>query len=303
MMTTKTQTPANPLVEIAERIREMREIIGYSPAQMAERTEVTEELYRSYETGTVDLPFTFLHKCAVAFGMELTDLLEGQSAKLSSYTVTRRGEGLTTAEEDGVIIQNLAPMFRKKLAAPYWVTYQYSADLQNKPIHTTTHAGQEFDLVLKGTLKVRVGDHEELLHEGDTIFYRSSIPHGMIAMDGQDCLFLAVVMADTKPEKADYILPRKPSEQENGFVCDPFVRADVDENGTPTALHFSNTDRFNFAFDIVDELGRTAARQARDAAHLERHDRAPLHLPRHEGALRAGRELLHLARHPRGATA
>jgi len=256
MMTTKTQTPANPLVEIAERIREMREIIGYSPAQMAERTEVTEELYRSYETGTVDLPFTFLHKCAVAFGMELTDLLEGQSAKLSSYTVTRRGEGLTTAEEDGVIIQNLAPMFRKKLAAPYWVTYQYSEDLQNKPIHTTTHAGQEFDLVLKGTLKVRVGDHEELLHEGDTIFYRSSIPHGMIAMDGQDCLFLAVVMADTKPEKADYILPRKPSEQENGFVCDPFVRADVDENGTPTALHFSNTDRFNFAFDIVDELGR-----------------------------------------------
>ena len=39
-------------------------------------------------------------------------------------------------------------------------------------------------------------------------------------------------------------------------MCDPFVRADVDENGTPTALHFSNTDRFNFAFDIVDELGR-----------------------------------------------
>ena len=81
MMTTKTQTPANPLAEIAERIREMREIIGYSPAQMAERTEVTEELYRSYETGTVDLPFTFLHKCAVAFGMELTDLLAREAIR------------------------------------------------------------------------------------------------------------------------------------------------------------------------------------------------------------------------------
>ena len=79
MMTTKTQTPANPLVEIAERIREMREIIGYSPAQMAERTEVTEELYRSYETGTVDLPFTFLHKCAVAFGMKK------ESARAANY--------------------------------------------------------------------------------------------------------------------------------------------------------------------------------------------------------------------------
>ena len=28
--------------------------------------------------GTVDFPFTFMHKCALAFGVELTDLLEGQ---------------------------------------------------------------------------------------------------------------------------------------------------------------------------------------------------------------------------------
>ena len=64
-------------------------------------------------------------------------------------------------------------------------------------------------------------------------------------------------MADTKPEKADYILPKKPTEQEGGLICDPFVQAEVNEAGTPTALHFANTDRFNFAFDIVDELGRT----------------------------------------------
>ena len=254
-MTTQTREPAaNPLMEIALRIRDMREIIGYTPAQMAQRTEVTEETYLAYESGTVDLPFTFMHKCALTFGVEITDLLEGHSANLSAYTVTRKGSGPVTAEEDGVVIQNLAPMFREKLAAPYWVTYRYSPELQDKPIHTTTHAGQEFDLVLKGTLKVRVGDHTEVLHEGDSIFYKSSTPHGMIAVDGEDCLFLAMIMAGSAPEKPDYILP--PAEGEGELLCNRFVRAECNEAGTPETLLLHDTEHFNFAFDIVDELGR-----------------------------------------------
>ena len=150
MTTQTTTTPAvSPLMEIALRIREMRRITGFTEKEMAEKTGVTEAEYRSYETGTVDLPFTFLHKCSLAFGLELTDLLEGQSAKLTSYTVTRRG--LITAAEDGITIRNMAALFRQKLATPYWVTYQYSEELQHQPIHTTTHGGQEFDLVLKGS--------------------------------------------------------------------------------------------------------------------------------------------------------
>ena len=79
------------LAEIAERIRNMREIIGFSVEKMAELTEVSEEDYRLYESGTVDLPFTFLHKCTLAFGIGMTDILEGHSAKLSGYMVTRKG--------------------------------------------------------------------------------------------------------------------------------------------------------------------------------------------------------------------
>ena len=184
MTNTNTSTQ---LMDIATRIKGMREILGYSMQKMAEQTEVAEEIYRQYESGTVDLPFTFLHKCAKVFGVEITVLLEGRSAKLSGYTITRRGKGLVTASEDGITIQDMAPMFRKKLATPYWVTYKYSEELQDKPIHTTTHTGQEFDLVVKGAMRIKIGDHEEVLREGDSIFYKSSTPHGMIAIDGQDC--------------------------------------------------------------------------------------------------------------------
>ena len=154
---------SSQLMDVAARIRGMREILGYSVKKMAEQTEVSEEIYHQYESGLVDMPFTFLHKCAKAFGLEITVLLEGQSAKLSGYTVTRRGKGLVTASEDGITIQDMAPMFRKKLATPYWVTYEYSEELQDKPIHTTTHAGQEFNMVIKGAMRIKVGESEEVL--------------------------------------------------------------------------------------------------------------------------------------------
>ena len=163
------QNTATQLMDIAARIREMREILGYSEQKMAELTEVALDTYQLYESGSVDLPFTFMHKCAKVFGVEITVLLEGQSAKLSGYTVTRKGKGLTTASEDGITIQDMAPMFRRKLATPYYVTYEYSEELQDEPIHTVTHDGQEFNLVLKGAMRIRVGEHEEILHEGDSI--------------------------------------------------------------------------------------------------------------------------------------
>ncbi|MBQ3542602.1 MAG: AMP-binding protein [Oscillospiraceae bacterium] len=244
------------LMDIATRIRGMREILGYSMQKMAELTEVNEEIYRQYESGTVDLPFTFLHKCAKVFGVEITVLLEGRSAKLSGYTVTRRGKGLVTASEDGITIQDMAPMFRKKLATPYWVTYQYSQELQSKPIHTTTHAGQEFNLVIKGAMRIKVGDHEETLREGDSIFYKSSTPHGMIAIDGQDCVFLSMIMASDATDQPLYIGQSRKGAPEQPLLCHKFVNAQEDENGVLQGISFADTESYNFAFDTVDAIAR-----------------------------------------------
>ena len=250
------QSTANQLQEIALRIREMREILGYSMQKMADLTEVPEEVYRTYETGSVDLPFTFMHKCAKVFGLEITDLLEGHSAKLSGYTVTRKGKGLVTASEDGITIQDMAPMFRKKLATPYWVTYQYSEELQKLPIHTTTHTGQEFDLVLRGAMRIRVGDHEEVLREGDSIFYKSSTPHGMIAIEGQDCVFLAMIMADDTTDQPLYIGQSRKAKAAAPLLCEKFLHTEEDERGALQNIRFEDTDHYNFAFDTVDAIAR-----------------------------------------------
>ena len=250
-----SQNPATQLMEVASRIRSMRELLGYSMQKMAELTEVSEESYKLYESGEADLPFSFMHKCAKVFGVEITVLLEGRSAKLSGYTVTRKNKGLVTASEDGITIQDLAPMFRKKLATPYWVTYQYSEELQNQPIHTTTHAGQEFDLVIKGAMKIKVGDHEEILHEGDSIFYKSSTPHGMIAVEGQDCVFLSMIMASDATDQPMFI-PAGKADPAGKLLCEKFLHAEEDDRGALTGMTFDGAEEYNFAFDTVDAIAR-----------------------------------------------
>ncbi len=249
-----TASTTSKLNDVATRIKELRLVLSFSVEEMAQKTDTSIELYLSYESGKVDIPFSFIHKCALAFGVEITELLQGSSAKLSSYTVTRRGQGQETAKEDGIDIANLAPKFKNKLAEPYWVKYEYSASQQNKPIHLTTHSGQEFDLVISGKLKVQVGEHTEILSEGDSIYYNSSMPHGMIAVDGKDCTFLAVVVSGDQTEEKEVrksVISAKKSEQ---LVCEKFIDTVENEKGELKSINFKNTDTFNFGFDIVDGI-------------------------------------------------
>ena len=259
------------LKEVAKRIREMREICDITETDMAKKTEVSLEDYRAYENGELDFPFTFIHKCSLAFGIGITDLLEGQSAHLSSYTVTRKGQGQETAKEDGIEIQNLAPLFRKKIAEPYWVRYEYSEELQNKPIHLTKHSGQEFDFVMSGRLKVQIGENVEYLSEGDSIYYNSSTPHGMIAVDGRDCLFVAVVLPgeDVKENVIrDTIVSAHSGNKE--YVSSKFVECTEAENGALQKIEFKNEDKFNFAFDIVDEIAKKTPEKLA-MLHVDKH--------------------------------
>jgi len=245
------------LMEVAQRIREMREISGYSVSEMAEKTEVSLDTYLTYESGQVDLPFTFIHKCALTFRIGISDLLEGQSARLSSYTVTRKGHLMDPITEDGIQITNMAPMFRNKIAEPYYVKYDYSAELQNQPIHTTSHSGQEFDYVMEGRLKVQVGNNVEYLSEGDSIFYNSSTPHGMIAVDGRSCTFLAIIMPGSGEKETivrDTLMTTKATKR--NLVCDRFVDTVVNEKGLLTAIGFHNEETFNFGFDVVDAIAK-----------------------------------------------
>jgi len=249
------------LGEIAGRIRELREIEGLTAADMAKKTAVSEEEYLACENGRSDLNFAFIYRCALAFGVDVTDIIEGQSPNLKSYTVTRRGEGQRIEKAHGMTYYNLAASFKNRIAEPLYVKSVFSEEAQHRDIELTTHTGQECDLIIEGKLKVQVGEHKEVLGPGDSIYYDSSTPHGMIAVDGKDCIFYAIVLNPTG-EPIPELTGTKPSEEITPISRDDnkdriyrqFIDITENENGTPLSIKFKNTERFNFAFDLVDAL-------------------------------------------------
>ena len=247
------------LQEMAGRIRTLREIAEFTPAQMAEKTGISVETYIRCEQGKEDLNFAFLYRCALALGVDVTDIIEGASPKLSTYMVTRKGEGQHIEQAHGLTYYNLAARFKNRIANPLYVRAEYSEAAQYSDIQLTTHYGQECDIVIEGRLKVQVGEHIEILEEGDSIYYDSSTPHGMIAMDGKDCLFYAIVLSpdgETQSEPAQYLDAPVAQAENQSRIYENFI-IPHEQDGALQAIDFKNEDSFNFAYDIVDVLAET----------------------------------------------
>ncbi len=241
--------------EIGARIRDLREILGLSAERMAEITATSVEEYLKKEAGESDFSFTFIFKCASAFGVEVTDLVSGESPTLSSHCVTRAGEGMPIHRRRGFVYNNLAPMFRSKLAEPFMVTAPFLPEQQDKPIELSTHGGQEMDIVVSGSLKIQIGEKVEVLNAGDSVYYNSATPHGMIAVGGEPCQFYAIVIGGasdpvTQPVQAKTSLVQERPDD----ISSDFIQTTVDENGVLNSISFTNEEKYNFAYDTVDRL-------------------------------------------------
>jgi acetyl-CoA synthetase len=125
------------------------------------------------------------------------------------------------------------------------------------PIPLSTHPGQEFDYVLKGHLKVRIGDKVEILNPGDSLYYDSNQPHGMVAVDCEECEFLAIPIQG-EAKKAEAPVPVRRSTQivnpNEKRLCQKYMHETVDDNGHLVSCRFEYPENFNFAYDCVDAL-------------------------------------------------
>lgn len=180
--------------EVAERIRLLREDCDLTMQEMADATGRTVQEYAAQESGEQDLSFTFLYKCAKVLGVDVIELLTGETPHLKGYSLVRAGEGLAIKRRAGFEYLHKAPHLQGKLAEPFVVTAPYIEDAQDKPIHLSYHKGMELDFVISGHLRFAYEDHVEELNPGDTVMYDSGRGHGMIATDGEPCVFLAIVM-------------------------------------------------------------------------------------------------------------
>ena len=251
---------------MAQRIKALREIEGLSVQEMAEKTGVSVAEYIGCESGENDLNFAFLYRCAAAFKVDVAEIVDGTGPRLAGYTVTRRGEGQEIQKAHGMTYYNLASAFKNRIAEPLYVVSEYDESLQDKEMELTSHDGQECDIVISGALKVQVGEHTEILRAGDSIYYDSSMPHGLRAVEGENCVFYAFVLNPSREpisklvhaESKDVTFaPVKKKQEKVKRVWENYILPVEDENGVLKEISFKNDEKFNFAFDVMDKLAET----------------------------------------------
>ena len=175
------------LKNIGTRLQTMRDILDITVEEMAEITGTSTDFYTACERGETDIPISFLY-------VDVTDLIMGETPRLSVYQVVKKDEGIPVERRRGFSYKNMSYLFKGRKVEPFMVTAPYSDEAQHAPIPLSVHEGQEFDMVVKGRLRMVVDGKAELLEEGDCIYLDSTHPHGMIATGGEDCSFLAVVI-------------------------------------------------------------------------------------------------------------
>lgn len=246
------------LQAVADRLKGLREMSHISVETMAKVTQLTPEEYQKCESGEQDLTFAFLYNCANHLGVDVGEIITGLTPRLQTYTVCRAGDGMPVKRREGFQYFHLASALQKRLAEPCLVKVSYDEQNEKAPVSMTTHAGQELDYVLKGTLKIVVGGwHTEILHAGDSIYFDASKPHGMVAIGGEDCEFLAIGM---KGAAEHYDQPKPVDDGDvvintrDQLLYKDFVNETLDQSGQLIGIDFRIPENFNFGYDVVDAL-------------------------------------------------
>lgn len=177
--------------QIAQRVKELREISDLTVAEVASKVELSPEEYEAYESGRVDMSISLLIKLSELYGVDTTTLLTGQAPRLSVCALTRRNMGTTVKRAKHYIYKNLAYNFNHRKIEPLLVTVEPGT---NADMESNSHEGHEFDYVLQGALRLKVGDQDMILNEGDSAYYDSIHPHAMQAYGDKTCVFLAMVI-------------------------------------------------------------------------------------------------------------
>lgn len=183
------QMPAQ--VEIARRLKGLREAMDYSIQEMAERMGMGPDSVELYESGTVEIPVSYLFEAAKICGVDLTVLVSGSEAHLHSHALIRQGKGMSVERRKDYDYKSLAYAFSGRRMEPFMVRVPPKTEQE---LTFTEHPGQEFIYLLKGKLEVRLGEKVLVLEPGDSLYFTSRTPHALRSLEAEPAEFIDVIV-------------------------------------------------------------------------------------------------------------
>lgn len=181
---------------VGEKIKGLRESKGISIEELGERSGLAIEQVQRIENN-IDLPsLAPLIKIARVLGVRLGTFLDDSDE--TGPAVCRKQEATDT-----ISFSNNATHSRKHMT--YHSLAKSKADRHMEPFIIevaatedssfvlSSHEGEEFIMVMEGTMEISYGKHKYILEEGDSIYYDSIVPHHVHAFEGKAAKILAVI--------------------------------------------------------------------------------------------------------------
>ena len=146
----------HPIEMIASHLKQVRETLGLSVEEVCKALDISSEQYLNYEQAREDIPIGLLTSFCNTYDVSLANLVTGEEPKLSVYAINRKGKGMQVERYPGYDYVSLAHQFFHKKCYPFIVT----VSPEKEPAKMNKHNGHEFDYVLQGSLKCKIGEKE-----------------------------------------------------------------------------------------------------------------------------------------------
>ena len=174
---------------VGERIRELRDICGFSVEEIAQKLDITADEYKYYEDNGENIPISALYNLAGIYNVEMTEILSGKSPKLTTLSVVKRGRGIKVERYEGYEYENIAYSFANKTMEPMIVTLNPGMAAPKM----VTHSGQEINFCLEGSMFIHYDGSTVCLEAGDCVYFDAQKPHGQSVNGNVPAKFLTVI--------------------------------------------------------------------------------------------------------------
>jgi XRE family transcriptional regulator, regulator of sulfur utilization len=178
---------------IGSRVRALREAMGFSLRDLAERSEVSAPMLSQVERGETNPTLAVAEKIAAGLELTLSQLLrldEGEHVAVSRAGERRR------FEHGGHRFEELTPPLPGQRADVSLHTLRAGATTggpDDPPIHEP--GSRETAVVLTGVLALIVDGTRHELHAGDSVTFDADLPHHFENDGEEQARFLAVIAA------------------------------------------------------------------------------------------------------------
>jgi transcriptional regulator with XRE-family HTH domain len=161
---------------LGEKIRKLRRSHKMTLQNVATETGYSKALISRIENDSVSPSINSLLKITKALGISLYELFAAVEGK-DPALVKKKERATGSLAGDAIKVEGLSASQSDNRITAVIMTFEPGAESNGGKLNP--HGGEEWWHIIKGKLTAQVGDTAYDLSEGDSLYLKSSIPHGL----------------------------------------------------------------------------------------------------------------------------